>query len=407
MDFTVKTCFICVILISLTTSIYHIARLNFSSIHSRVTFEKNYGWLIPFVVRNSSGALKGRSILCRERTQIVFIKTHKTASSTTNSIIQRFGYNRGLAFALPKKGHIFTERYLFSRKLLLHQRPPENRTTHFNIIASHLRYNRPELDQVVPNATYITILRNPIQRFESAFGYYNFARTFKLTNSKTPLEDFMKNADKYFNKSKGGSNGLLRNGMSSSFGFDHRFDDNDSAINEMIEKLDKELDLVMISDYYEESLVLLKRLLCWGMDDILYISKGIRSKNRRYDMSQSLAQKIIKWNKADVKLFNHFNSTFWKRVNSYGKHFYEDLSEFRTRLQQFHEECVDTNKTKRIQGREDGIVMKTNTSIQCKLAFKRDTEFHTILRNEAIEKYNITVKKTTNTSAPIGNMTKV
>ena len=37
-------------------------------------------------------------------TKIVFLKTHKTASSTLQNALLRFGEKRNLTFALPKKG---------------------------------------------------------------------------------------------------------------------------------------------------------------------------------------------------------------------------------------------------------------------------------------------------------------
>ncbi|XP_070547251.1 galactosylceramide sulfotransferase-like [Ptychodera flava] len=391
MAVTKRKTFLSVTVTSLFVTALYIARLHSSA----SKLDTQLGQFVSKTFRNSS-IMHGKSKLpCKEVTQVVFIKTHKTASSTMNSVVQRFGYNRSLAFALPKDGHIFDETQLFARELLQYQRPPSNQRTHFNIIASHLRYNRPELDKVVPDATYITIIRNPVQRFESAFGYNNYASKLKLTESKNPLEEFMKKPDEYVKRITNVRRDLLRNGMSFSLGFDHRFDDSDSAINEMIDKLDKELDLVLISDYFEESLVLLKNVLCWKFDDILYISKRIRSENRRYMIPKSVADRILKWNKADVKLYEHFNYTFWKKVNIYGANFYKELQEYRTRFQQFNEECVDANHTKILEDREEAIIMRAKSSIQCRLAFTRTAPFHNILRNVAAESYNISAKNVT------------
>ncbi|XP_070547201.1 galactosylceramide sulfotransferase-like [Ptychodera flava] len=391
----VKTLTVCIIAATLFVTTNYIAlrrqshqdTQNFVTVSHRLAFQRS---------RNSSEVVARAKVTCNATTQIAFIKTHKTASSTTSSVIQRFGYARGLAFALPKSNHIFNEGQLFSRKLLLQPRPSENKGEYFNVITSHLRYNRAELDKVVPNATYITILRSPVQRFESAFGYYEYARRFNLLDSKNPLQDFMEDPDKHYKKVNGVFRGLLRNGMSFTFGFINNLHDNEPAIHRLIDKLDNELDLVLIADYYDESLVLLKKVLCWQMDDILYIRKGIRHKSKLYKISKSLAKKITQWNKADVMLFNHFNATFWKKVNSYGPDFYKDVDEFRRRLKSFTEDCVDSQNTRNIKNREEALVMKTNASAECKLAFKRDTEFHAILRKEAKEYSDIKMKNASN-----------
>ena len=38
-------------------------------------------------------------------TKITFLKTHKTASSTLQNVLLRFGEKRNLTFALPKNGN--------------------------------------------------------------------------------------------------------------------------------------------------------------------------------------------------------------------------------------------------------------------------------------------------------------
>ena len=37
-----------------------------------------------------------------------------------------------------------------------------------------------------------------------------------------------------------------------------------------------------------------------------------------FQVKPELAAKIKAWNQADVKLYDHFNKTFWKRVEAFG-----------------------------------------------------------------------------------------
>ncbi|XP_070569481.1 galactosylceramide sulfotransferase-like [Ptychodera flava] len=391
MGVTRKKAFLCIIVITFFVMACYIVMLNGGFVTSATKLSTSFRRFTSDALRNAPRPHGKRRISCTEITQIVFIKTHKTASTTTNSVIQRFGYNRSLAFALPKKGHRFDEQHSFSHRNLQYRRPPSNKSAHFNIIASHMIYNRPELEKVVPNATYITIIRSPVQRFESAFGFFKYANEVGLSESENALEEFMKEPDKHAKKVVGRKRYLLRNGMSVVLGFDHRFHDNDSAINEMIDKLDRELDLVLISDYFDESLVLLKNVLCWKLDDLLYISKIIRSKSKRYPISESVAKKILKWNKADVRLYEHFNQTFWKKVQTYGADFYKDVREYRTRLQEFQEDCGEINPKKVSSGqRVDALVMKADASAQCKLPFFSNGKFNEMLKKEAWKNYKLT-----------------
>lgn len=53
---------------------------------------------------------------------------------------------------------------------------------------------------------------------------------------------------------------------------------NDTAIMQYIGELDAQFSLVMIADYFPDSLVLLKRLMCWTLKDILYHSSNVRNR---------------------------------------------------------------------------------------------------------------------------------
>ena len=113
------------------------------------------------------------STKCKPVTKIVFIKTHKTGSTTTTSIFQRFGYKRNLIFALPKSAHIFSDKKLFSKSFVI-PIPKSLATAHpyYDMLVNHAVYYRPELKKVVPNAKYFTILRRP--RYSTRIGVWIF-----------------------------------------------------------------------------------------------------------------------------------------------------------------------------------------------------------------------------------------
>ncbi|EDO27378.1 predicted protein [Nematostella vectensis] len=62
-------------------------------------------------------------------------------------------------------------------------------------------------------------------------------------------------------------------------GLMHKYFSDDHVINSTMAELSKALDLVLISEYFDESLVLLTRLLCWELDDVVYF----RLRNRAND----------------------------------------------------------------------------------------------------------------------------
>ena len=70
---------------------------------------------------------------------------------------------------------------VFNRRLLVGS-PWEKAGLEYDIMALHTRYNRGELRAVMGNtATYVTMLRDPVDLFESAYEYYRMYRKFGMT----------------------------------------------------------------------------------------------------------------------------------------------------------------------------------------------------------------------------------
>ena len=52
----------------------------------------------------------------------------------------------------------------------------------YDIMALHTRYNRKQMEQVMgPNTRFITILRDPVDMFESAYVYYRLGTSYNMT----------------------------------------------------------------------------------------------------------------------------------------------------------------------------------------------------------------------------------
>lgn len=56
----------------------------------------------------------------------------------------------------------------------------------------------------------------------------------------------------------------------------------------------------------DESLVLLKHLLCWSEQDVVAISRNVRRDRYRSYLSQSSVNTLERYNAADLKLYTYF-----------------------------------------------------------------------------------------------------
>ena len=259
-----------------------------------------------------------------------------------SNILLRYGISRNKSLALPLHedlGPGFHVHNLFNRNMVFNYNPSGPK---FELLINHARYNRREMEEVVPNAVYLASLRDPVTQFESAFGYYEVSQ--RVLHQKNPTEEalqlFLSDAKRYLNSTKYGDYALW-NGQLSDLGVQRSLFENPAMIKKKIKKLDKEFNLVLISEYIDESLILMKNLLCLDFTDILYLPVNVRSNSHKINITKmEIATQIRTWNSGDVMLYEHFNRTLWQKIRKEGTKFYQDLNTFRKLKQEVTDDCV-------------------------------------------------------------------
>ena len=112
------------------------------------------------------------------------------------------------------------------------------------------------------------------------------------------MEEWFRHPDEYLEKLKtlswDGAKGLrffyARNNQIFDLGLDVDKHGNETTVDDYIEKLTKELDMVIITEYIEESLLVMKKQFCWSLEDILFIAKNERSElAKNYTITESFA----------------------------------------------------------------------------------------------------------------------
>lgn len=250
-----------------------------------------------------------------KHTNVAFLKTHKTASSTMQNLLFRFAERNNLTVALPVQTceHQFCYPQMFTSHFVHpHTMPP-------NIITNHMRFNKAELQRLMSNNTiYITILREPSAMFESSFTYYyNHCQSFKRVRDGS-LETFFADPWHYYQPKEKDSM-HARNTLAFDLGFDKdRPKEDEEYVQSSIAEVENVFSLVMIAEYFDESLVLLRHLLSWDLDDILYFKLNMRKASSKRSLTPGLATKIRSWNSLDARLYDHFNASLWRQISALG-----------------------------------------------------------------------------------------
>ncbi|XP_041653166.1 galactose-3-O-sulfotransferase 2 [Cheilinus undulatus] len=251
---------------------------------------------------------------CQPKSHIVFLKTHKTASSTILNILYRYGESRNLTFALPVKKHmqLFYPNY-FAKHFV--EGVMSHRVEEFHIMCNHMRFRKSEVAKVMPEDTfYFSILRHPVAMMESIYTYYKNAAIFRKSVSLDNLLDSCLTSY----KPTLSKHNFAHNALAFDFGLNNNVapnaDDLEERASVAIAAIENDFHLILISEYFDESLILLKHALCWSLEDVLSFRLNSRSDKSRQPLLPNTAEKIKNWNALDWKIYLHFNATFWDKV---------------------------------------------------------------------------------------------
>ncbi|XP_074062528.1 galactosylceramide sulfotransferase-like [Macrotis lagotis] len=276
---------------------------------------------------------------CWPKLDIVFMKTHKTASSTLLNILLRFGQKHKLKFAFPSGYNDFNYPSFFKRSLVHNYQPGAC----FNIICNHMRFDYSEVHSLVPpNATFITVLRDPAHLFESSFHYFGLVVpfTWKLTG-QNKLAKFLQDPTQYYNP-QGFNAHYLHNLLFFDLGYNNELDPRNPQVKAHILEVEQRFHLVMLQEYFDESLVLLKDLMCWELEDILYFKLNARQTSSVPQLKGELYQRATNWNQLDALLYRHFNASFWRKVDAFGqKRMAQEVASLRRRNKQMEKICIN------------------------------------------------------------------
>jgi hypothetical protein len=331
---------------------------------------------LPFFVRsNDRGAIYPNTnntaakkffnapITCKpgeEKRNLVYAKVPKTGSDTLAQVFRAFGYTRNLTFVLPSKSYnginwpdqVEPDTYYKSK------------TGTYNILCEHAVLNITKFKALMPRDTvYIASIREPFARFISAFNYFQVSRLINITDD-IPARTFMTSPQYFDNVFKSECNrrriypAVLRNAMSFDLGFrmghpegsvDWTYDKR--RIDHWLKQLDEVLDIVLINEHFDESMVLLRRRMCWSTKDIIYIFSKANNKKHVVDdvvfrsstqNSSSVVDKFYMWSAVDVKLYEHFSAKLWQQVAELEDvdTFWDEVIELKAILAQVAELCA-------------------------------------------------------------------
>ncbi|XP_060563819.1 galactose-3-O-sulfotransferase 2-like [Ruditapes philippinarum] len=139
--------------------------------------------------------------------------------------------------------------------------------------------------------------------------------------------------------------------MARDFGFPKTNDE--ERVNAKLKELGQIFKLVLLVEYIEESLILMKRYLKWNIKDILFVSNNVYGKGQTIeDLTTNDVAKFKSRNKLDYKVYDYFYQKFWDQFNKESDEIKFEVSHFKNVLTDLNKYCNDPTQ----KGRNDNLL---------------------------------------------------
>lgn len=325
-----------------------------SMVRDAQLIQEGYGAL------SATGALSWLPDGKRERTlpPLGFVKTHRTGSSSITSILQRIGDARGLSFVLPTNGVDLGWLHDFPGPASLASTEASERQ--HDIVCNHAVFDEARMRAYLkPSPFFFTILRSPASQLHSTFeerlhsasnffGYHMQAswgsrlKWLGAIRHKPEVARLLSATDRaQFLNPQAHDLGWYSHVNGST-----AFDDDDARIDEWISGLASNFGLVLVTEHFDEGLVLLRRKLGVGLHDMAYLFDAAKQSAVGIRPTEAQADDIQDLMRVDARLFRHFNASFWQEWEDAGGYntFQSELQELRLWNEVLVRACAEKNR---------------------------------------------------------------
>lgn len=262
---------------------------------------------------------------------IYYLKCPKTGSSTMANILHRLTASND-AIITTFKHCVKSTITSWEGELLVHPddvnsngTDREGQSTKYDICIRHSIYDQRNIDKYMkPDVKLIATIRNPYIRLRSHFYFFQAAKRFKIEDKPDPFDYYLQNPTKFESE--------YLNRIAREFGMDVLLaSTNKTYLSENLGYIQKQFNHVVITHYYDESLILLKRIFCWSMKSIIYKPLFVKKYSETNETIRTIHYKesVKKLNFLDELLYNTFLQIHQQKVQNEGASLQEELEIFR------------------------------------------------------------------------------
>ena len=187
----------------------------------------------------------------------------------------------------------------------------------YNLMHEHSMLYQPSIQATMPrNTFYISMLQEPLAQLRSAAKHYGIIHKLVGAETDASLHDvlikFLSDPTKYEPKIVPQAYYKVRNHVTNMFGFEDWKDvDNPPEMDQLLRLKERQI-FVVILEKLAESLILLKRRLCWSFKDILTLPV---KKPQMEDSVEDLEMEHYHYNPGDHAIYDFFIRKIGYRID--------------------------------------------------------------------------------------------
>ena len=157
-----------------------------------------------------------------------------------------------------------------------------------------------------------------------------------------------------------------------------------TSVLKAVQEVDNVFNLVIISEKMDEGLILMKDLLCWEFNDIIYLLKNARKDHYKTEITPEMRETLQDINYGDYLLYNYFLEKHERSVDIYGRDKMErQVKQLRQLRDTVMEEChVNEGESFNVENVDhpffnqvNAYSLTLNTSEDCKLLMASEFDF--------------------------------
>ena len=297
---------------------------------------------------------------------VFFLHVGKTGGTTVSNVLRLYALKHNLTYPVLSEFDWWSDHYL---DYVINQPEMGGRKGKFDMFFEQMLFNHEAVTQMAySDVTYITMLRHPMAQLRSLFDFLKLGERFGIDGSTTcfeknnstttdctsdQVEIFLHDPAKW-DKHESGKN--YNFSITNCYQL-RSFTDCDSkqvrtSFEQVLARIERQFDVIMLQEYFDESIVLLRRALNFSPLDVVYVTTRKRYyPNKHQKVRTETLQRHRKWNPLDYALYDHVLTRFRQRLQD--KSIQNEVKEFRKLNRVVQKKCNDMFKLLRRYKRGD------------------------------------------------------